>query len=384
MTKLPFALKAAALLLAVILTASTFAGCTDAETHTSGTGGSQTATDATGDVSLPENGENDVVAFRPAESGMPARDTYKFPYIGLQMTLTAALRTQMDSYDVLLWTDEAYNDDRTVKYALLSWYKLTEQQKNETLTAFDPTAWLAGLEKIGTLGVYHKAVLGELDALSGCTEHKELGTSADGNYGYYLSFADGADEALRSELDKTVVVLDEILPINPSQGGTAFSEGRVDAQNVGDFKTTDIGGKEYGKDVFGDYELTLVNVFATWCSPCVQELPELEKLRAQMAEKGVGVVGIVYDAIDPFSGDVDEYAYAAAQQLQEKLGLTFPLLLPDETQMGGRLQGILSFPESFFVDQNGNIVGETYQGARSLAEWTEIVEEELARLHGEG
>ena len=38
-------------------------------------------------------------------------------------------------------------------------------------------------------------------------------------------------------------------------------------------------------------------VFTTWCSPCVNEIPELEKLYEEMKEKGVGVVGVVLDTV---------------------------------------------------------------------------------------
>ena len=39
-----------------------------------------------------------------------------------------------------------------------------------------------------------------------------------------------------------------------------------------------------------------------------------------------------------------------------------------------------AFPETFFVDKNGNIVGETYSGSHSLDEWKEIVEKELENV----
>ena len=48
--------------------------------------------------------------------------------------------------------------------------------------------------------------------------------------------------------------------------------------------------------------------------------------------------------------------------------------------MNGRLNGISAFPETFFVDKNGNIVGETYSGSHSLDEWKEIVEKELENV----
>ena len=53
---------------------------------------------------------------------------------------------------------------------------------------------------------------------------------------------------------------------------------------------------------------------------------------------------------------------------------------PDKNMMNGRLQGISAFPETFFVDKNGNIVGETYSGSHTLEEWKEIVEKELSAI----
>lgn len=160
-----------------------------------------------------------------------------------------------------------------------------------------------------------------------------------------------------------------------------MDEGRVDAANIGDLNITDINGKEYSSDFFKDYDLTLVNIFTTWCSPCIGEMPELEKFKKEMNAKGINVTGIVYDSVSP-SGEINQDAIDTAKLLQKKSNLTFPLLIPDETKMNGRLEGIDGYPESFFIDKNGNIVGETYVGARSFEEWKEIAEKELANLKG--
>lgn len=77
------------------------------------------------------------------------------------------------------------------------------------------------------------------------------------------------------------------------------------AENVGAFETTDIDGNAYTEKVFSDYDLTLVNCFTTWCSPCVNEMPDLDKLYQEMKEKGVGVVGMVIDSVGE-DGTTDE------------------------------------------------------------------------------
>lgn len=100
-----------------------------------------------------------------------------------------------------------------------------------------------------------------------------------------------------------------------------------------------------------------------------------------MADQGVQVVGVVLDAVDS-SGRRDGEAVEKARLLQERTGAAYPFLIPDETNWNGRLAGITSVPETFFVDENGNIVGNTYVGSRDLETWTEIVETELAALEG--
>lgn len=153
-------------------------------------------------------------------------------------------------------------------------------------------------------------------------------------------------------------------------------------KSVGKFETKDIDGNTFTEKIFEDAELTMVNVFATWCTPCVQEMPDLQKLSEQMADKGVKVVGVVMDTVDD-NGAVSEEGIEKAKVLQQRTGVTYTQLIPDSGYMNGRLSNIQSFPETFFVDKDGNIVGKTYGGSAGLEEWTEVVEKELAALKGE-
>ena len=107
------------------------------------------------------------------------------------------------------------------------------------------------------------------------------------------------------------------------------------AGNLGKFSMEDINGSAYTEELFADHDLTMVNVFTTWCTPCIREIPDLEKLHKEMEGQGVGVVGIVLDAIGS-SGKVDEKAVEKAKILAEKTGAAYPFLIPDEGYLGGR------------------------------------------------
>ena len=98
-----------------------------------------------------------------------------------------------------------------------------------------------------------------------------------------------------------------------------------------------------------------------------------------MKEKGVGVVGVVLDTVSD-DAKQNENTVKKAGVLQEKTKASYPFLVPDSTMMNGRLNGVSAFPETFFVDKEGNIVGETYSGSHTLDEWKEIVEKELKNI----
>ena len=144
------------------------------------------------------------------------------------------------------------------------------------------------------------------------------------------------------------------------------------------FVMEDINGEEYTEEIFEDADLTLVNIFATWCGPCISEVPELQKLSEEMEDEGVQVIGIVMDTGN--TEEKDEEAVETAKLLAEIAETDYPFLIPDPDMMNGRLEGIQAYPETFFVNKDGEIVGETYVGARDLDAWKEVVEEELAAL----
>lgn len=338
-----------------------------------------------GQMIVSEDGTPLQKTVKASEMGMSSEETLDFPFMGLSAELPDELKKQMDSADVVLLTDEDWTDDfDNIKYAHLFWSKLTDEQKEEEVNMLGTgyKDWLASIERIGALGVYSTDVIDDLDTITGCDNHEELGTSSDGKFKYYLSTNSEAEKDLTDEIENIKTTLGEMTPFN---GQSAFEQPRTatsDADNVGTFETTDIDGNTYTEKVFSDYDLTLVNAFTTWCSPCVNEMPELEELYQEMKDQGVGVVGMVLDSVSE-DGTPDDSIVQKAQLLKEKTGVTYPLLIPDKGFLNGRISGLQSFPESFFVDKDGNIVGDPIMGSNTFDGWKEAVEKQLAALKGE-
>ena len=89
--------------------------------------------------------------------------------------------------------------------------------------------------------------------------------------------------------------------------------------------------------------VVLLNLWATWCTPCREEMPALERFARENAGKVV-VLGV----------DQGESASAAAAYAKER-GVTFPILV-DEQQQYGRTYAAIGLPTSVIVDRSGHVV----------------------------
>lgn len=90
----------------------------------------------------------------------------------------------------------------------------------------------------------------------------------------------------------------------------------------------------------------LINFWATWCAPCVAEMPALERLYQKLKNKGFEVVSVSCDSPDSIE-DLRSFV--------DKKGISFPVLLDPEIETPSHF-GVTGFPESFFVDSSGNFL----------------------------
>ena len=343
--------------------------------------------DAGVSVNMDSNGDS----FKPADYTLPVKDEYVYEYLGLKFKLSEKIREAMKAKDIVMLDDQS-PIDQELKYGLLSFSKLTEEQKNAEVAKMGDgyEKWQESLEIIGTIGMFEKSLSEEeVGKITKCDSHTKLGESKDGKYSYYLSVNSTADAETIEELKQTTVEITEkkdrpengfvLSEKSDLENTMAFS---TDSQNVAtdlsNLQTVDIDGKEFSGKDFSDYDLTMVNVFATWCSPCVQEIPDLAEIQKEMKDKGVNIVGVVTDTVDQ-TGENQE-ALEKAKLIRERSKAEYPFLIPDKSNFNGRLSGIQAFPETFFVDKKGQIVGETYSGSHNKKAWLEIIEKELAKV----
>ena len=110
-------------------------------------------------------------------------------------------------------------------------------------------------------------------------------------------------------------------------------------------------------------QVVMLNFWATWCPPCVHEMPSMERLYQDLRERGFVVLGVSVD-VDPGEADASGRVQGIVREYAERLGVTFPILLDPQ---GGveSAYNVSGLPTTYVIGRDGRIEGRIV-GAR---EW---------------
>ena len=201
---------------------------------------------------------------------------------------------------------------------------------------------------------------------------------------------DGAEQI--REIESKLTILEQKFPGcggKPSDGSMSVpaENGKPiekdDLMKFPAFDGKDLDGNEVDSStLFEGNTVTVVNFWFTTCSPCVNELADLEALNKQLAEKGGAVVGI-----NSFTLDGDETAISEAKDVLTKKGISYKNIWFDSNSEAGKFtSGLFSYPTTYVVDKNGNIVGEPIVGAITAQKQAEtlqkLIDQAIANSNG--
>jgi len=111
-----------------------------------------------------------------------------------------------------------------------------------------------------------------------------------------------------------------------------------------DFTLTNMQGEQVSLSQYRG-KVVILNFWATWCPPCREEMPSMERLYQKYKDQGLVILAV----------SADENGKKAVSQFLQKTPYSFPILL-DSDNVAQNAYGVFRFPESFIIDRNGMVI----------------------------
>lgn len=141
------------------------------------------------------------------------------------------------------------------------------------------------------------------------------------------------------------------------------------------FTGTTLSGDTLTSECFADSKLTMINVWATFCGPCINEMPDLGELAAEYDTEDFQLIGIISDVIEGTEGDT----FVEAQEIIAETGADYTHLLLNEELYRNLVGASDSVPTTYFFNQKGEYLGYLV-GAQSKEVWKQIIDGLLAEM----
>ena len=148
------------------------------------------------------------------------------------------------------------------------------------------------------------------------------------------------------------------------------------------FTAQDLDGNPVDESIFQGYDVTMINLWGTFCGPCLQEMPDLGELADEYGDKGVQIVGICTDAVNSDGEVLADVVETAKEDIQDT-GADYLHLVPTGEIFTDLLPRVSAVPTTIFVDESGRQIGLADMGARDKDTWIQVIEEKLAEAGSE-
>ncbi len=123
------------------------------------------------------------------------------------------------------------------------------------------------------------------------------------------------------------------------------------------FTATDLDGNTVTESIFAEKDLTVLNIWGTFCGPCIGEMPELGEWAKEMPDN-VQILGLIID----INGEEDTEHHDLAVDITQEAGVEFPNLIAS-ADFAPILKDVIGVPTTLFIDKEGNLVGDPVIGA---------------------
>lgn len=141
------------------------------------------------------------------------------------------------------------------------------------------------------------------------------------------------------------------------------------------FEANTVDGEAWNSDKFANSKMTMINVWGTYCNPCLSEMPDLGEIAAEYDAADFQLIGVVCDVME---GDGED-AINNAKELIAETKAAYPHLLLNESLYVSFMGAVSAVPTTFFVRQDGSLIGYL-TGAQSKENWKMLIDRLLAEL----
>ena len=185
--------------------------------------------------SISSNEKDKNETFKPSDYTLKTKKEYVYEYLGLKFKLSNNFKKYMNDKKIAMLDDQS-PIDKELKYAFLTFNKMTEDQKKEVVNKKKDgyEKWENELKRIGTIGIFEKNTLEEkISKITKCDTHTKIGVSSDGKYDCYFSTNSGSEINLLNEFKKTEIQIIE--KKERPKNGFVLSE-KTDLENTEAYK----------------------------------------------------------------------------------------------------------------------------------------------------
>ncbi|MCT4508301.1 MAG: TlpA family protein disulfide reductase [Tepidibacter sp.] len=156
-------------------------------------------------------------------------------------------------------------------------------------------------------------------------------------------------------------------PTNIDESIDEFGKNPLSKKVISNFSAKDLEGNEITNEIFKENDLTVINIWGTECPPCIEEIPELQKLQDEVKDKKVKVIGVV--------GDKD---IEAAKKILSTKKANYTNIIPDENLEKEVVYNFDYIPATIFVNSKGEVLDTFIPGATNFESIKTIVENILS------
>ncbi len=212
------------------------------------------------------------------------------------------------------------------------------------------------------------------DELALWRSQKELPAQEGFRYYYLTDYASGIShfskdaQKIYNSLAEKLPALEESIETFPPDEAAAQAAAEENGQYL-NFISTSLEGENVTSAIFYDYDLTVVNFWASYCYPDINELDTLETFYQELRKKhpNVNFVQVIIDTPNEEAENVAAKAY-------EEAGVTFGSILPDQNLANWIINNLNGLPTTIFVDKTGKTFSLKIEGMQDAAYYMETTE----------